>query len=50
MKLNPDDLFVTSFEPADPEVEAQLATAAYALIPTPATRCFICPPITYDCA
>jgi hypothetical protein len=51
MKLNPDDLVVTSFEPADSAVEAELAlaTATCPLFPTPATRCFICPPATSDC-
>lgn len=51
MKLNPDDLVVTSFETADLAVEESLAlaTATCPLFPTPATRCFVCPPATADC-
>ncbi|HST60066.1 MAG TPA: hypothetical protein VLK84_15275 [Longimicrobium sp.] len=52
MKLNPDDLEVTSFDTTDAAAEAELALATYTCtaFPTPATRCFICPPATSDCA
>jgi hypothetical protein len=52
MKLNPDELVVASFDTTDPAAEAALALATYTcpLFPTPATRCFICPPATADCA
>lgn len=51
MKLNPDDLEVTSFDTTDAAAEAELVAATYMFIalPTPATRCFICPPATYGC-
>ena len=52
MKLNPEELDVTSFDTTGAEPGAD-AAAAYPIIapttdPTAATRCFICPPITYD--
>ena len=50
MKLNPDELVVASFEPIDPAAEADQVLATYPCDPTRATRCFICPPLTYDCA
>lgn len=52
MKLNPEDLEVLSFDTADAAVDAELAlaTTTCTAFPTPATRCFVCPPITYDCA
>jgi hypothetical protein len=50
MKLNPDDLSVTSFPTSGTAAEAQLVLATYTCDPTLATRCFICPPLTYDCA
>lgn len=51
MTLNPEDLNVTSF---DTTPEAAVGTDTAAIIapttdPTAATRCFICPPISYDC-
>ena len=51
MKLDPDDLVVTSFDTTDPAAEAELALATdtCTIFPTPATRCFVCPPATYDC-
>lgn len=51
MKLNPEHLVVTSFETtaARSAVDA-LATPTCTVFPTPATQCFICPPVTYDCA
>ena len=45
-KLNPEDLAVSSFSTAEPE--ALIAPTTWN-DPTAATRCFICPPITYDC-
>lgn len=46
MKLNPEELDVTSF---DTTVDAAGGTLQPLIIndPTAATRCFICPPITY---
>jgi hypothetical protein len=51
MKLNPEDLEVASFDTTDAAAEAELALATYpcTAFPTPATRCFICPPATWDC-
>lgn len=48
-KLNIDALEITSFETtsidyASPEILRPITD------PTAATRCFICPPITADCA
>ena len=45
MRLNPEELVVASFEPADPAVEADLglSTRTCPLFPTPATQCFVCP-------
>ena len=45
MKLNPDELVVTSFDTATPEAESQLALATplCPLFPTPNTQCFVCP-------
>lgn len=53
MKLNPEELDVTSF---DTTADAQAEYADIVLQPglttindpTAATRCFICPPRTYD--
>jgi hypothetical protein len=50
MKLNPEELSVSSFETSTEAAEAELLLATYTCAPTPATRCFICPPLTYDCA
>lgn len=49
MKLNPEELQVVSFDTTHEAAEAVLATYTCTNFPTPATRCFICPPITYDC-
>lgn len=51
MKLNPDDLEVLSFDTSDAAADAELALATYTCtaFPTPATRCFVCPPATYEC-
>lgn len=49
MKLNPEELEVVSFDMTDAETEAVLATSTCTAFPTPATRCFICPPATSDC-
>jgi hypothetical protein len=56
VKLNPEDLDVLSF---DTTSAAQAGTDTLGAVriapitttndPTAATRCFICPPITYDC-
>jgi hypothetical protein len=51
MKLNPEDLNVVSFDTTvDAVGDSDTAQLAIAPIndPTAATRCFICPPITYD--
>lgn len=53
MKLNPEELDVTSFDTIAP-AEGDADTSRQAVIitindPTAATRCFICPPATYDC-
>ena len=49
MTLNLEDLAVTSFATSDvPQVD--VAAISTPQCPTPATICFICPPITYDCA
>lgn len=52
MKLNPEELEVSSFDTTDAAAEAELAQAALTCtaFPTPATRCFVCPPATSDCA
>lgn len=44
MKLNPDDLRVTSFDTS--HAQAELAQPTYTtctIFPTPATQCFVCP-------
>ncbi|WP_420127780.1 hypothetical protein [Longimicrobium sp.] len=54
MKLNPEDLDVLSFDTTAEAVSgaepSRLEPVTIATIndPTAATRCFICPPITYD--
>ena len=48
-KLNPDDLVVTSFETSD-ALDVSSAEISTPQCPTPATICFICPPLTADCA
>ena len=43
MKLNADELVVSSFDtvaPADPDAQEVFATS---ICPTPATQCFVCP-------
>ncbi|HLM69560.1 MAG TPA: hypothetical protein VK358_18605 [Longimicrobium sp.] len=50
MKLNPEELAVSSFETSDPAAEADVATLTCTLFPTPNTACFVCPPATSDCA
>ena len=54
MKLNPEELNVTSFDTTPQAVPGSDAAAVLQPIipttdPTAATRCFICPPISYDC-
>lgn len=50
MTLNPEDLNVTSFD-TTPEAlpGSDVPVIAPTTNPTAATRCFICPPISYDC-
>jgi hypothetical protein len=45
MKLNPEELVVSSFDTAAPQAEADpaLATPLCPLFPTPNTACFVCP-------
>jgi hypothetical protein len=52
MKLNPEELSVSSFETSDAAAEGELAlaTPTCTLFPTPNTACFVCPPATSDCA
>lgn len=47
MKLNPEDLVVTSFQTG--EAEAIIAATTTIGDPTPMTRCYWCPPKTIDC-
>jgi hypothetical protein len=54
MKLNPEELDVTSFDTTASALPGGDAAAVIQPIypttsPTAATRCFICPPISYDC-
>ncbi|HEX5869121.1 MAG TPA: hypothetical protein VFY65_01830 [Longimicrobium sp.] len=55
MKLNPEELDVTSFDTTPAAEPGSDAAAVIEPIlpattsPTAATRCFICPPITYGC-
>jgi hypothetical protein len=46
MKLNPEELVVTSFATSDASLSA-LAEPSTPACPTPATMCFICPPSKY---
>jgi hypothetical protein len=46
MKLNPEELVVTSFATVDP-VTTLAAEESTPACPTPATICFICPPSKY---
>ena len=46
MKLNPDDLVVTSFATAE-AAQGDDAAISTPQCPTPATICFICPPSKY---
>jgi hypothetical protein len=46
MKLNPDDLAVSSFETSDP---AAVAGPIGTYEPTPMTYCYWCPPRTLNC-
>lgn len=48
MKLNPDDLSVTSFDTSSAESEA-VAGPIGTYQPTPMTYCYYCPPRTFDC-
>lgn len=48
MKLNPEELVVTSFETSEPEALPAIGTIG-PYDPTPMTRCYWCPPRTYDC-
>jgi hypothetical protein len=43
MKLNPDDLVVSSFDPAPVPEEGALFVLATSICPTPNTECFVCP-------
>lgn len=47
MKLNPEELDVTSFDTTDSGLAA--TQPIIATDPTAATRCFICPMETYNC-
>jgi hypothetical protein len=52
MKLNPEELDVLSFDTTADAVSGAERLEPVTIIdinsPTAATRCFICPPITYD--
>ena len=51
MKLNPEDLNVLSFDTTAAgggDTDTSRLVIAPINDPTAATRCFICPPITYD--
>ena len=52
MKLNPDDLVVSSFDTANESFALQESVnslpPACPLYPTPYTRCFECPPQTLN--
>jgi hypothetical protein len=50
MKLNPEALVVTSFPTSNPLPDPEAEAISTPACPTPATICFICPPITYNCA
>lgn len=43
MKLNPDELVVSSFEPAAAPDEDPVFVLATPICPTPNTECFVCP-------
>ena len=47
MKLNPEELVVTSFATSDAALAAVAAEPSTPACPTPATMCFICPPSKY---
>jgi hypothetical protein len=51
MKLNPEELSVSSFDTSPEAAPGSDTAAVIATIndPTAATRCFICPPRTLDC-
>lgn len=49
MKLNPDELVVSSFETSGAEAIAVPTTIGTTTDPTPMTRCYWCPPRTVDC-
>jgi hypothetical protein len=50
MKLNPEDLVISSFETSDDELQFNIApTIDNPNDPTPATWCRICPVGTGDC-
>ena len=49
MKLDPEALVVDSFDTTAVDAQAVLATYTCTQFPTPATRCFVCPPATSDC-
>jgi hypothetical protein len=52
MKLDPDDLVVSSFETSDEAEAVPESVQSYPpmcpLYPTPHTRCFYCPPPTLN--
>jgi hypothetical protein len=50
MKLNPEALVVSSFATLEPLPDPEPLAISTPACPTPATICFICPPITYKCA
>jgi hypothetical protein len=51
MKLNPEELNVSSFDTSAEALDADAAVYGPIITrdPTAATRCFICPAETYNC-
>jgi hypothetical protein len=47
MKLNPEELVVSSFQTSEREAVIAPTTGTYQ--PTPMTFCYWCPPKTVDC-
>ena len=50
MKLNPEELVVSSFQTADDSDPLAAAGTQSPVCPTPNTACFVCDPPTMNCA
>ena len=50
MRLNPEDLVGSSFETAPGDDELNAVGTQSPVCPTPNTACFVCDPLTMNCA